>query len=542
MSADGTTLASGSEDKTVKIWDARTGECRATLWGHQGRVASVALSADGTTLASGAEDKSERIWDLVTNQCLATLAAGPNGWVMFTADGRYKSGGNPRDMAAHSIGLCRYELATSTPDGALDEPGELDDLIAGIRLPPGQLLADLGPWSPTVRCTEKEVVPPKSGPAPVSSPLSVVEPNADSQPAATATRPLSAVHAADRILFAWLHLSDLHFGHGDAEHGWDQKLVLQALRVDVQKLVQEGRVSVPNCILVTGDIAFSGATRRDTEYTDASEYLLAVAADLKLSAQAVYLVPGNHDVQRSADQDRNLRRLVKELRAGDESIDEVVGNPDDSALLRRRQANYWTFARSFAVHSSESSFHTRRDLRFGPLTVRILGLNTSMLAADDQDRGRLRVGKGALAQLLSTPVAAQELVIAMSHHPLTGGWLADEREVEAWLRRHAHIHLSGHVHEAASEHLRTGARGELIRVTAGAAHGEKSPPGVPVSHGYNFASVVLTADGDLVLRIVPRRFSDTNKDFRADVDNIHPDHPYAEHLLRLPWPSDEKAT
>ncbi|HAN93214.1 MAG TPA: hypothetical protein DCQ33_14210, partial [Nitrospira sp.] len=323
-------------------------------------------------------------------------------------------------------------------------------------------------------------------------------------------------------------------------HGWDQKLVLQALRADVQKQVREGRVFAPNCILVTGDIAFSGATRRATEYADASEYLLALAADLKLSAQAVYVVPGNHDVQRSADQDRNLFRLLRDLRTGDDSIDEAVGNPDDFALLRRRQANYWTFAGTFSGHPTASSFHARSDLRFGPLKVRILGLNTSMLAADDHDRGRLRVGKGALAQLLSSPATEQELVIAMSHHPLTGGWLADEREVEAWLRRHAHIHLSGHVHEAASEHLRSGSGGELIRVTAGAAHGEKSPPGVPVSHGYNFASIVLTKDGDLVLRIVPRRFSDTNKDFRADVDNIHPDRPYAEHLLRLPWPTNPK--
>lgn len=74
-----------------------------------------------------------------------------------------------------------------------------------------------------------------------------------------------------------------------------------------------------------------------------------------------------------------------------------------------------------------------------------------------------------------------------------------------------------------------------MRVTAGAAHGDKAPKGVPNSHGYNFAAVVYTAEGDLVLRIWPRRFSDPNKDFRVDVDNVSPDHPYAEHLLRPPW-------
>jgi len=69
----GTMLASGSEDQTVRLWDASTSQCLETLQGHSGRVKSVAFSLQGTTLASGSEDSSVRLWDTRTHQCLRTL-------------------------------------------------------------------------------------------------------------------------------------------------------------------------------------------------------------------------------------------------------------------------------------------------------------------------------------------------------------------------------------------------------------------------------------------------------------------------------------
>ncbi len=79
-------------------------------------------------------------------------------------------------------------------------------------------------------------------------------------------------------LFRWIHLSDIHVGHGDAEHGWDQKLVMDRLRRDVAEQVQRGQAPVDG-ILVTGDIAFSGNGRSKTEYAEAREWLDALARD-----------------------------------------------------------------------------------------------------------------------------------------------------------------------------------------------------------------------------------------------------------------------
>ena len=72
---DGTLLASGSLDKTVKLWDVTTGRLQATLEGHDHAVHSVAFSNDGKLLASASYDHTLKLWDIPS----AKLAAGGVG-------------------------------------------------------------------------------------------------------------------------------------------------------------------------------------------------------------------------------------------------------------------------------------------------------------------------------------------------------------------------------------------------------------------------------------------------------------------------------
>ncbi|KAL5330128.1 hypothetical protein ACEPPN_003653 [Leptodophora sp. 'Broadleaf-Isolate-01'] len=80
FSSDGKQVVSGSEDKTVRLWDVATGAPLQTLEGHTGWVSSVAFSPDGKQVVSGSWDKTVRLWDVATGAPLQTLE-GHTGWV-----------------------------------------------------------------------------------------------------------------------------------------------------------------------------------------------------------------------------------------------------------------------------------------------------------------------------------------------------------------------------------------------------------------------------------------------------------------------------
>lgn len=83
ISPDGKTLASGSSDRTVRLWDLNSGDELAVLSGHEDDVQTLAFSHDGKTLASGSGDYTIKLWDLRTRKETTTLKAG--AWVTFLA-------------------------------------------------------------------------------------------------------------------------------------------------------------------------------------------------------------------------------------------------------------------------------------------------------------------------------------------------------------------------------------------------------------------------------------------------------------------------
>lgn len=92
FSSDGQNLASGSEDRTIRVWDATSGVAvLGPLWGHQRSITSISYSPDGLHIVSGSDNSTIRVWDATSGIMMYSIR-GHSSWVPHVAFQNLKSG------------------------------------------------------------------------------------------------------------------------------------------------------------------------------------------------------------------------------------------------------------------------------------------------------------------------------------------------------------------------------------------------------------------------------------------------------------------
>ncbi|EKO3859352.1 metallophosphoesterase [Vibrio harveyi] len=298
-----------------------------------------------------------------------------------------------------------------------------------------------------------------------------------------------------------IHFSDIHLRSPDCDfdHSDENIHIRDRVQRDIVKLIQTDGKAV-DAILVTGDIAFAG---KESEYKAAHKWLNDLKETLSLTNDQIFVVPGNHDV----DRDEADKFLPKTVRGGVESktsfwqrdnsiVEALKSDHADEAIFAPMQ-KYIDFSSSYGCEISPSLPFWSKTLKLSEsIDVELRGITTPLFSNKSDKKGSLVLSKNQFNFRSRSGV----LYLSLMHHPCD--WLVDSDEIEDLLDNNVHIQLFGHKHRA-----RWSNADNLLKIDSISLHPEKHESGY--EPGYNIIELHQTQSNDkectVTVKVVVRK-------------------------------------
>jgi 3',5'-cyclic AMP phosphodiesterase CpdA len=313
-----------------------------------------------------------------------------------------------------------------------------------------------------------------------------------------------------------LHISDIHFKSPDCLDQWmdpDFAIRTRMMRDLTEQVQKLGKVGA---ILIGGDVAFKAA--RD-EYQTARTWIQQLSEIVGCPKERVFVVPGNHDVDRAiikgSVQIQNVQHVIastplanREWKLKQQLRDEATGQ-----LLFQAHSAYNEFAAPFGcqIWPAKPFWHQDIPLDDG-VGLRLYGLTSTLLSgregADDKERD---LYLSPLQTVLDPSPNTLNLVLC--HHPID--WLEDGDAVEDALTARAAFHVFGHKHKQ-----RLHMDPSYVRFAAAAINPSRDEK--PYDPGYNLIRLQVEGAGSerrVKVEVRQRRMQDNPERFIAIQNN-----------------------
>ena len=260
-----------------------------------------------------------------------------------------------------------------------------------------------------------------------------------------------------------LHISDIHIESGP-DKKFDRSVVLDPLLKRVEEDYKKGLQ--PELVAVTGDIAYKGIKE---EYDLAAAFFTDLLDAVKLGGDKIFIVPGNHDVDR------------KKYRPGDIPVYSTMKALNDELENYRQDlfkgmAEYLAFVKTTYPHLQTIAdddlipFVTPFTTEAGKI-LGIVGLNSAWMCRRSPDEKEVAIGefqiKNAMEELAK--LGNTDLNLYLIHHSINYLWPVDKDICRSYIDGDRSILLTGHLHEPAGW-ITNDLDGRLIQFQAGGAY------------------------------------------------------------------------